>query len=130
MSEKLEKKEEKEFRDFFPILKKRKKMIYLDSAATSLKLENVIKNIENYYRLYSFNIHNKNSNFLFKKINETVKETRKLISQKINAEIDEIIFAPSATFIFSSLGLLLSDSLKEGDEICLTYLEHSSNLYP
>jgi len=37
---------------------------------------------------------------------------------------------PSATYALNILALSLKNYLQKGDQICLTYLEHSSNLYP
>src|SRR5688572_7521054 len=119
----------KSIRAMFSILRKQP-LVYLDSAATSLKPYIVIKAINNYYQNFSVNSHSNTSNPLFSKVINTNKETKELIAQKIKAKSEEISFVPSATYAFNILALSLKKHLKKGDKICLTYLEHSSNIYP
>jgi len=50
----------KNIRDQFPILKRKingKRLVYLDSAATSQKPQFVIDSISEYYKKYNANIH-------------------------------------------------------------------------
>jgi cysteine desulfurase / selenocysteine lyase len=115
----------------FPIFKEQKKIVYLDSAATSLKPQTVIQAINDYNQKYSINPHSGNSSPLFEKVWITIQKTRKIIAQKIGAQTEEIIFFPSATYALNVLALSLKDHhLQTGDRIFLTYLEHSSNFYP
>jgi cysteine desulfurase / selenocysteine lyase len=118
------------FRKLFPIFTRQKNLVYLDSAATSLKPKNVIQAISNYYENYSINTHSESSNFLAQKVRQTVHQTRQLIAQKINAQEEEIIFFPSTTYSLNILALSLKNFLQKGDKIFLTHLEHSSNCYP
>lgn len=117
-------------RKLFPIFTKNNKLIYFDSAGTSLKPNSVIQAINNYYKKYSINSHSEGNNYLAKKVRETIQQTREIIAQKINAEQAEIIFLPSATYALNILALSLKNHLEKADEIFLTKLEHSSNLYP
>jgi len=112
----------------FPIFEKH--LIYLDSAATSLKPQVVIKAINDYNQKYSINSHSESNNSLFKKVWKTIQEAREIIAQKISVQTEEISFLPSATYALNILALSLKNYLQEGDRICLTYLEHSSVLYP
>jgi cysteine desulfurase/selenocysteine lyase len=118
------------FRSFFPIFTQQKNLVYLDSSATSLKPQMVIQALVDYYQKYSVNSHSENSNFLFQQVGETIRETRKLIAQKIMVQPAEIIFVPSATYALNILALSLCNYLPRGGKIALTHLEHSSNLYP
>jgi selenocysteine lyase/cysteine desulfurase len=59
-----------------------------------------------------------------------IQATRKIVAQKIKVSAEEISFLPSATYALNILALTLQDQLQIGDKIFLTYLEHSSNLYP
>jgi len=52
----------------FPIFKEQKEIIYLDSAATSLKPQTVIQAINDYNQKYSINSHSESSSPLFKKV--------------------------------------------------------------
>ncbi|KLL04034.1 MAG: Nitrogen fixation protein NifS [Mycoplasmataceae bacterium CE_OT135] len=119
-----------DWRKAFPIFKEQKQLIYFDSAATSLKPQTVIQAINDYNQKYSINSHSESSSPLFKKVWTTIRETREIIAQKINAQAEEISFLPSTTHALNILALSLKDYLQEGDRICLTYLEHSSNLHP
>ncbi|RHZ37634.1 aminotransferase class V-fold PLP-dependent enzyme [endosymbiont GvMRE of Glomus versiforme] len=119
-----------DLRKEFPIFKKQKQLIYLDSAATSLKPKTVIQAINDYNQKYSINSHSESSSPLFKKVWTTIQETREIIAQKIKGKVEEISFLPSTTHALNILALSLKNHLQKGDRICLTYLEHSSNLHP
>src|SRR5947208_2753173 len=93
------------FRQFFPIFEQEKNLVYLDSAATSLKPQIMIQAVNDYYQKYSLNTHSESANSLFKQIEKTIQETRELVAQKIQAKPEEIIFVPSATYAFNILAL-------------------------
>lgn len=116
-------------RSLFPMLDK-KNLVYLDSAATSLKPYAVIQAINNYYHRFSVNSHSRSNNYLFNKVQKVIEKTRKIVAQKIKSQAGEIVFVPSATYGLNILALSLGKFIKKGDKIALTYLEHSSNLYP
>lgn len=117
-------------RQLFPLFTHQKNLVYLDSAATSLKPLEVIQAISSYYEKYSVNSHSEGNNSLSNKVRNTIQQTRQLIAQKINAQTEEIIFLPSTTHSLNVLALSLESYLKKGDKIFLTRLEHSSNCYP
>lgn len=117
-------------RKIFPLLNQQKEFIYFDSAGTSLKPETVIQAIRGYYEKYSINSHSEGNNYLVKKVRTTIRETRELIAKKIQADPEEIIFFPSATYALNVLSLSLKNYLTKENKIFLTQLEHSSNCYP
>lgn len=105
--------------------------IFLDNAGTTLKLRSVINYINKSYINYSLNPHSISENKLFKEINNVFENTRGLIIELIGGNYrSEAVFTPSATYSFNLLALACKSWLKKGDEIGLTYLEHSSNYYP
>jgi cysteine desulfurase/selenocysteine lyase len=112
----------------FPILDDG--MIYLDTAATSLKPVNVIKEINNYYLYYSANIHRGDYNIAFK-TDKAYDEAREKIAKFINADTKEIVFTSGTT---SSINLVANgyfrNVLKENDEVLITKAEHASNVLP
>jgi len=118
------------FRKYFPIFKKQKEIIYFDNAGTTLKHKNVIFAINQYYKKYSINDHTQGSDKISKKVRKEIEETRKIISKEINAESEEIFFLPSATYSLNILSFSLENILKKNDKILLTFLEHSSNIFP
>src|SRR3989338_11299657 len=81
----------------FPILSQRNKLIYLDSAATSLKPQIVINAMDEYYTSYSANIH-RGLYPLSERASAEYEETRKVIADFIGARSEhEIIFTRNAT---------------------------------
>ena len=117
-------------RQLFPLFTHQKNLVYLDSAATSLKPLKVIRAISSYYEKYSINSHSEGNNSLSNKVRSTIQQTRQLIAEKINALIEEVFFLPSTTYSLNILALSLENHLAKGDKIFLTRLEHSSNCYP
>lgn len=114
----------------FPTLKINKQNVYLDNAATSLKIKGVIKSTVDYYKKFSLNPHSfSNNNFHFE-LKKSIDETRFFVSKWINCEYEEVIFTPSTTYSLNLLSLSFSQILNKKDSIFITKLEHSSNVYP
>lgn len=108
-----------------------KKVIYLDSAATSQKPNSVIEAVDDFYRYSNANPH-RGAHYLGWKATEAYENTREKIGKYINANRpEEIVFTRNAT---ESLNLLAYsyglENLKKGDEILITILEHHANLVP
>src|SRR6185437_2235353 len=89
----------------FPFFAQQKNLVYLDSAATSLKPKSVIQAIRDYYEKYSINTHSGGNYFLTQLVQSTIQKTRELIAHRINAKAAEIIFFPSATYSLNILAL-------------------------
>src|SRR2546423_15662225 len=109
-------------RQLFPLFTHHKNLIYLDSAATSLKPKLVIQAISDYYEKYSINSHSEGNNSLSNEVRNTIQQTRQLIAQKINVQAEEIIFLPSTTYSLNILALSLKSYLERGDKLALTHL--------
>lgn len=103
--------------------------IYLDSAATSLKPMEVIEKMREYVDVDCTNSHNTDSAFSYKVIH-VIDETRKLLSNFIGSNAENIIFTPGATYSLNTIANAIMPFLNENDEIVLTNAEHSSNLLP
>lgn len=121
-------------RNDFPILSQRmndKPLIYLDSAASTMKPRQVVESIADLYYGYYSNIHR--AVYLFSQIStERYENARSLVKNYINAKYDEeIIFTRGAT---ESINLIAHSygrpNLKEGDEIIVTEMEHHANIVP
>lgn len=104
-------------------------IVYLDSAATSLKPYSVISNIKEYIEYDCTNPHNSDSIFAYK-AHAVIDQTRKLLANYLNCEAKNVVFTPSATFSLNMIADSLNDFLVEGDQIVLTNAEHASNLLP
>ena len=124
-------------RDFlkdFPTLNKErngKRIVYLDSAATTQKPESVINAIKNYYEKTNANPH-RGAYELSVLATEAYDEAREKVRKFINAEkSEEIIFTKNATEAFNLLAMSYGmNFINEGDEIVISIAEHHSNLIP
>ncbi|GGE80730.1 cysteine desulfurase [Priestia taiwanensis] len=123
-----------EIRKYFPILDQEvngKKLVYLDSSATSQKPIQVIEALDNYYRSYNSNVH-RGVHTLGTKATDAYEGAREKVRKFINADkVEEVIFTRGAT---TSLNMVAQGyarhNLSEGDEIVITYMEHHSNIIP
>ncbi|MBI2404644.1 cysteine desulfurase [Candidatus Gottesmanbacteria bacterium] len=118
----------------FPILQKPingKPLIYLDSAATSLKPRPVLDAINDYYTRYTANI-NRGIYKISEEATERYEQARKKVAAFIHAkDAREIVFTRNAT---ESLNLVYyswaKEQLSHGDEVVGTIMEHHSNFVP
>lgn len=114
----------------FPILEN-KKIVYLDSGATTQKPVQVIKAIDEFYEKYNANPH-RGAYSLSIQATEEYENTRFKIAKFINAKHrEEVIFSKNAT---ESLNLIAysygMENLKKDDEAVISIMEHHSNLVP
>ena len=118
----------------FPILNQKnrnKKLIYFDSAATSLKPIAVIEKEMEFYKEYGASIH-RSVYELGEKATNAFENTRKNVAKFIgSSSAESIIFTKSAT---ESINLVADawgfKNLKKNDVILLTDMEHHSNIVP
>jgi len=102
--------------------------VYFDSACMSLKPNQVVEAMNDYY--YNFPAcAGRSSHKLGDKVTKKVKEARELIAEFINAKkSDEIIFTRNTT---EGINLLANTfSFQKGDVVLITDKEHNSNLVP
>lgn len=113
-------------KDNFKQLKLDPSLVYLDSANSTLILDQAVEAIIDTYSHYSnvsrgsYDLAEKNTNLL--------DDARKNTASFIGANQDEIIFNYSATIGINQLGYGLSNNLEEDDVILLSIYEHNSNL--
>jgi len=120
-------------REDFPSLKQKrngKPPIYFDNASLTLKPQQVIEAMNDYY--YNFpgcGGHGRSDHWFAIRVNEKVEEARESIRKFINAKsTNEIIFTRNTT---EGLNLVArSFGFKEGDCVLTTDKEHNSNLCP
>lgn len=115
----------------FPQFYSTEKLIYLDSAASSLTPESVLSATEEYYRDFRANTH-RGFYKEAQKATEQYEATRKKVADFIGAREDEIIFTPGATAASNMLISILERSLsfKEQEQIVTTVMEHHALLLP
>mgnify|MGYP002628903773 FL=1 len=124
----------------FPILDRKirdgKRLIYLDSGATSQKPQVVIDAETNFYRLHNAAVH-RGAHQLAEEATDAYEGARTIVADFLNAEVDEVIFTKGATeslnLVAYAMGNALAGNrfhLKTGDSIVVTEMEHHANLLP
>ena len=105
-------------------------LVYLDSAATTLKYEPAIKRLYDFYVHESSNVH-RGAHYLSYKATENFEKARTVVKKFINAEsANEIIFTRGTTEAVNLVANHFRHQLKSGGKILLTELEHHSNIVP
>ncbi len=118
----------------FPILQRPtsrgKRLVYLDSAATSQKPQAVIDALVHYYSQYNANIH-RGVYEIAERATAEFEKARETVASFFNAQTQEIIWTRNTTesinLVAYSWGL---QNVRRGDAILVTQLEHHSNLVP
>lgn len=125
---------DKEVREMFPQLARSvrgKRMVYLDSGATTLKPRSVIEAINLSMSLETANVH-RGAHFLSDEATEKFEAAREKTRAFLGAEDkNEIIFTRGTTDGLNLLAHTLGRTVvNEGDEIILSQMEHHSNIVP
>ncbi|MDD2591948.1 MAG: cysteine desulfurase [Erysipelotrichaceae bacterium] len=114
----------------FPILNKDDGLIYLDSAATSLKPKKVIDAVLAYYQDYTANIH-RGDYRLSLMASELYDKARENVADFVNVSATEIIFTSGSTASLNQVAYQFGlDILQAGDVILTTETEHASSILP
>lgn len=118
----------------FPILERKiwdgKPLVYFDNAATTQKPKAVIDALVNYYENYNANIH-RGVHKLAEEATNAYENVREKVRGLTGATKDEeIIFTRNTTESINLLAYSLGESLKEGDEVLISEMEHHSNIIP
>ena len=114
---------------YFPILTNNKDLCYLDSGATSLKPKCVLDKMNEYYENYGVNIHRGVYKLSYDATN-AYDIAREKVAKFINADFNEVVFTKNVSESLNDLSLMLKDSLKAGDEVLTSVLEHHSSVLP
>jgi cysteine desulfurase/selenocysteine lyase len=118
----------------FPLLRQYvngKPLVYFDNAATSQKPQAVIDAITRYYQESNSNIH-RGVHSLSERATQSYEDVRHKVRAFLNAgDHREIVFVRGATeainLVAHSFGRL---TVREGDEILISGMEHHSNIVP
>ncbi len=120
-------------REDFPILHTSvygKSLVYLDNGATSQKPKQVIEALDHYYSAENSNVH-RGVHYLSQLATDKYEAARKTIQTYINAKhSEEVIFTKGTTDGLNMLAFSIGQTLKAGDEIIITEMEHHSNIVP
>jgi cysteine desulfurase/selenocysteine lyase len=127
-------------RDDFPIFERTirdgKRLVYLDSGATSQKPKIVIDAELDFYRLHNAAAH-RGAHQLAEEATELFEGARGKIADFLGAEIDEVVFTKGATESLNLIAYAMGNAapgnrfyLSEGDRIVVSQMEHHANLIP
>ncbi len=121
-------------REDFPILHQEvhgKALVYLDNAATTQKPKTVIDCIRRVYENDYSNVH-RGVHTLSQRSTELFEAARETVQKFINARhCHEIVFVRGTTEAINLVAQSFGRStVKEGDEILITAMEHHSNIVP
>lgn len=114
----------------FPVLGRQidgNRLVYLDSAATTLKPSSVIKAVTGYYEDYTANIH-RGKHRLSEEASNRFEETRYRVAMFLRCQSNEIVFVKNTTEALNmvAFGLGLSK-----DDLVVAFVDsHHSNLLP
>jgi len=105
-------------------------LVYLDTAATSLKPKTVIAAVDHYYNELSANIH-RGMYPTAVETTELYESARETVAKFINAKPEEIIYTRGTTTGLNMVAHMYGQAnIKEGDEIIVSELEHHSSFLP
>jgi cysteine desulfurase/selenocysteine lyase len=118
----------------FPILarptSRGKRLVYLDSAATSQKPRAVIQALVDYYEQYNANIH-RGVYEIAARATDEFEAARVKLARFIGAQTSEIVWVRNTTEAINLVAYSWGNAnLRPGDAIALTELEHHSDLVP
>ena len=124
----------------FPILDRTirdgKRLVYLDSGATSQKPNVVIDAESDFYRLHNAAVH-RGAHQLAEEATDAYEGAREIVATFLNASVDEIVFTKNATESLNLISYAMGNAapgnrfhLNAGDSIVVTEMEHHANLIP
>jgi cysteine desulfurase/selenocysteine lyase len=116
----------------FPILQRQvngKPLVYLDSAASAQKPRAVIDAMVHAMEHSYANVH-RGLHTLANETTDAYEAARKSVARFIGAEPSEIVFTKGGTEAINLVASGLGASLKAGDEIVLSEMEHHANIVP
>jgi cysteine desulfurase/selenocysteine lyase len=129
-----------EVRKDFPIFERTirdgKRLVYLDSGATSQKPNSVIEAESNFYRMHNAAVH-RGAHQLAEEATDAYEGARETVAKFLGGSVDEIIFTKGATESLNLLAYAFSNgdsdnrfNVKSTDRIVVTEMEHHANLIP
>ena len=113
----------------FPIFVNQPDLVYLDNASTTQMPQVVIDAVSEYYSKYKANVHRAVYK-LGEAAEKKYEEARQTAAEFLNAEREEIIFTSGTTAAINGLAFSLGQTLRAGDNVVLTRMEHHANLIP
>jgi cysteine desulfurase/selenocysteine lyase len=126
----------RDFPIFTRTIREGKRLVYLDSGATSQKPNVVIDAEMDFYRYHNAAVH-RGAHQLAEEATDAYEGARQIVAEFLGGQSDEIIFTKSATESLNLLAYAFGNAdvgnrfhLKGGDRIVVTEMEHHANLVP
>ena len=119
----------KDFPIFTRTIRDGKKLVYLDSGATSQKPQVVIDAEVNFYSNNNAAAH-RGAHQLAEEATEAMESARQIVADFLAADVDEIVFTKSATESLNLLAYSYTSLITKDDSIVVTEMEHHANLIP
>ena len=126
----------RDFPIFLRTIRDRKKLIYLDSGATSQKPQSVIDAEVDFYRFHNAAAH-RGAHQLAEEATELFEDSRQVVASFLGATANEIVFTKSATESLNLLAYAFSNAepgsrfaIGPEHSIVVSEMEHHANLIP
>ena len=126
----------KDFPIFQRTIRDGKRLVYLDSGATSQKPQSVIDAEVDFYRLHNAAAH-RGAHQLAEEATDIYEGARAKVAHFIGAMEEEVVFTKSATESLNLISYAMGNApagnrfhLASGDGIVVTEMEHHANLIP
>ena len=119
----------KDFPIFARTIRDGKKLVYLDSGATSQKPQSVIDAEVNFYSKNNAAAH-RGAHQLAEEATEAMESARQIVADFLGADLDEIVFTKSATESLNLVAYSYTSLITKDDSIVVTEMEHHANLIP
>jgi cysteine desulfurase/selenocysteine lyase len=119
--------------DDFPILARpvrKRRLAYLDNGATTQKPRAVIQALDTFYEQSNANIH-RGVHWLSQHATDLYEEAREQVRGLLNApDSQDVVYVRGTTEAINLVAQTWGQSLRAGDEILVTGMEHHSNIVP
>lgn len=119
----------KDFPIFTRTIRDGKKLVYLDSGATSQKPQSVIDAEIDFYTNHNAAAH-RGAHQLAEEATEAIESARQIVADFLGGDVDEIVFTKSATESLNLLAYSYTSLITKDDSIVVTEMEHHANLIP
>lgn len=111
----------------FPFFKENSNVVYLDSAATTQRVDSAIAAEMDFYLKMNANVH-RGLYPMAEEATTKYEAVREIVARFLNGVPDEVVFTRGTT---ESINLVAQGlNLQKDDEVVLTIMEHHSNLVP
>jgi cysteine desulfurase/selenocysteine lyase len=116
----------------FPVLAREvhgRPLVFLDSAASSQKPRQVLEAERVFVEEHYANVH-RGVHTLSQEATDAYEAARATVASFIGGAPDEVVFTKNVTESVNLVAYALTQSIRPGDEIAVTEMEHHSNLVP